>query len=78
MLDELCPYHKGLVKHTLRECDMMKCFFTSIPAKGDAGKKPKDDKGDGKGSGFLVVNNCFMIFGRPVAYDTKRCRKLEC
>jgi hypothetical protein len=52
---------------------MMKHFFTSIPAKGDAGKKPKDDKG----GGFPVVNNCFMIFGGPVAYDTKRCRKLE-
>jgi hypothetical protein len=56
---------------------MMKRFFTSIPAKGHAGKKPKDDKGDGKGDGFPVVNNYFMIFGGPVAYDTKRRRKLE-
>jgi hypothetical protein len=71
MLDESCPYHKGSVKHTLQECDMMKRFFTSIPAKGDAGKKPKDDKGDGKGSRFPIINNCFMIFGRPAAYDTK-------
>jgi hypothetical protein len=55
----------------------MKRFFTSIPAKGDAGKKPKDDKGDGKGDGFPVVNNCFMIFGGPVAYDNKRRHKLE-
>jgi hypothetical protein len=78
MLDELCPYHKGPVNHTLQECDMMKRFFTSIPAKGDAGKKPKDDKGDGKGGGFPIVNNCFMIFGGPAAYDTKQRRKLEC
>jgi hypothetical protein len=56
---------------------MMKRFFTSIPAKGDAGKKPKDDKGDGKGSRFPIINNCFMIFGRPAAYDTKQRRKLE-
>jgi hypothetical protein len=77
MLDELCPYHQGPVKHTLQECVMMKCFFTSIPAKGDAGKKPKDDKGDGKGGGFPVINNYFLIFGGPVAYDIKRCRKLE-
>jgi hypothetical protein len=77
MLDELCPYHKGPVKHTLRECDMMKHFFTNISTKGDVGNNPKDDKGDGKGSGFPIVNNCFMIFGGPVAYDTKRCHKLE-
>jgi hypothetical protein len=73
MLDEPCPYHKGLIKHTLRECDIMKRFFTSILAKGDAAKKPKDDKG----GGFPVVNNYFMIFRGPVAYDTKRRRKLE-
>jgi hypothetical protein len=35
------------------------------------GKKPKDDKGDEKGDGFPVINNCFMIFGGPAAYDTK-------
>jgi hypothetical protein len=56
---------------------MMKCFFTSIPAKGDTGKKPKDDKGDGKGGGFPIVNSCFMIFSGSMAYDTKRHRKLE-
>jgi hypothetical protein len=56
---------------------MMKCFFTNIPAKVDAGEKPKDDKGDGKGSGFPIINNCFMIFGGPAAYNTKRCHKLE-
>jgi hypothetical protein len=77
MLDEPCPYHKGLVKHTLQECDMMKRFFASIPAKGDIGKKPKDNKGDSKGRGFPLVNNCFMIFGGPAAYDTKRRHKLE-
>jgi hypothetical protein len=56
---------------------MMKRFFTSIPAKGDARKKPKDDKGNGKGSRFPIINNCFMIFDRPAAYDTKQRRKLE-
>jgi hypothetical protein len=55
---------------------MINHFFTNIPAKGDMGKKPKDDKGDDKGGGFPIVNNCFMIFGGPTAYDTKRRRKL--
>jgi hypothetical protein len=57
---------------------MMKRFFTNIPAKVDAGKKPKDNKDDDKGGRFPVINNCFMIFDGPAAYDTKRRRKLEC
>jgi hypothetical protein len=56
---------------------MMMRFFTGIPAKGDVGKKPKEDKGDGKGGGFPVINNCFMIFSGLAAYNTKRRRKLE-
>jgi hypothetical protein len=28
ILEKSCPYHQGLVKHTLRECSMMKCYFS--------------------------------------------------
>jgi hypothetical protein len=28
MLKKPCPYHRGLVKHTLKECGMMKCYFS--------------------------------------------------
>jgi hypothetical protein len=28
MLDKLCPYHRGLVKHTLKECGMTKRYFS--------------------------------------------------
>jgi hypothetical protein len=27
MLKESCPYHRGLVKHTLEECDMLRRYF---------------------------------------------------
>jgi hypothetical protein len=27
MLKESCPYHKGPVKHTLGECDMLQRFY---------------------------------------------------
>jgi hypothetical protein len=27
MLKESCPYHKGPIKHTLGECDMLRCFY---------------------------------------------------
>jgi hypothetical protein len=49
MLDKPCPYHQGLVKYTLKECGMMKrYFFGGAQGKGDAGKRPKDNKGDGR------------------------------
>jgi hypothetical protein len=39
----------------------------------------EDDKGDGreKDDNFPIINNCFMIFGDPAAYDSRRQRKLE-
>jgi hypothetical protein len=80
MLEKPCPYHRGPVKHTLKECGMMKCYFSEgAKGKGDQGKKPEEDKGDSgeKDDGFPIINNCFMIFGGPVAYDTKRQRKVE-
>jgi uncharacterized Zn-finger protein len=27
MLDKACPYHRYLIKHTLKECGMMKCYL---------------------------------------------------
>jgi hypothetical protein len=80
MLEKPCPYHRGPVKHTLKECGMMKRYFSrGAHGKGDPGKRPEEDKGNGKkkDNGFPVVGNCFMIFGGPAAYDSKRQRKLE-
>jgi hypothetical protein len=59
---------------------MMKCYFSrGTKGKGDQGKKPEEDKGDRgeKDDDFPVINNCFMIFGGPAAYNTKRQCKLE-
>jgi hypothetical protein len=80
MLEKPCPYHRGQVKHTLKECGMIKhYFFGGTPGKSDLGKRPKEDKADGKekDEDFPVINNCFMIFGGPTAYDSRRQRKLE-
>jgi hypothetical protein len=80
MLVKLCRYYRGSVKHTLKECGMMKRYFSGgAQGKGDAGKRPEDDKGNGreKDNNFPVINNCFMIFGGPVAHDSRCQRKLE-
>jgi hypothetical protein len=81
MLEKPCPYHRGPVKLTLKECGMMKHYFSrGVQGKGDPGKRPEEDKGDSKekDDNFPIINNCFMIFGGPAAYDPWRQRKLEC
>jgi hypothetical protein len=59
---------------------MMKRYFSrGAQGKGDPGKRLEEDKGDDKekDDDFPIVNNCFMIFGGPVAYDSRHQRKLE-
>jgi hypothetical protein len=80
MLKKLCLYHRGLIKHTLKECGMMKCYFSrGAQGKGDPGKRPEEDKGNGKkkDDDFPIINNNFMIFGGPTAYDSRHQPKLE-
>jgi hypothetical protein len=36
MLKKPCPYHRGLTKHTLEECTMMRRYFSRC-------RQPKDD-----------------------------------
>jgi hypothetical protein len=75
MLKKPCPYHWGPIKHTLKECDMMKCyFFGGAQGKGDPRKRPEEDKSDGKekNDDFPIINNCFMIFDGSTAYDSRR------
>jgi hypothetical protein len=42
MFKESCPYHKGPIKHTLEECDMLSRFYN----------KPDPSTDDGKNKGF--------------------------
>jgi hypothetical protein len=78
MLKESCPYHRGPVKHTLEECDMLRCYFnkTGPPAEDD--KDPGNNKkGGDKEEEFPEVHNCFMIYGGQVANTSARHRKQE-
>jgi hypothetical protein len=46
MLKESCPYHKGPVKHTLEECDMLRCYFNKVGPSAEDGKdQGNNDKG---------------------------------
>jgi hypothetical protein len=78
MLKESCPYHRGPVKHTLEECDMLRRYFNKAgpPAKG--GKdQGNNNKGGDKEEEFPEAHNCFMIYGEQVANVSARHRKQE-
>jgi hypothetical protein len=64
MLKEPCPYHQGAVKHTLKECVMLRRYFHKTgPPAGDGRGHDNDKKEGGKEQEFPEVHNCFMIYG---------------
>ena len=78
MLKEPCPYHKGPVKHTLEQCDMMRRYFAKFSPSTDGDPKGgPDDEGNDKDGVFPEVRNCFMIFGGPTVNLSARQRKQE-
>jgi hypothetical protein len=78
MLKELCPYHRGPVKHTLEECDMLRRYFNKARPSAEGGKdQGNNKKGGDKEEEFPEVHNCFMIYGGQVANASARHRKQE-
>jgi hypothetical protein len=45
MLKESCPYHWGPVKHTLKECDMLRRYFNKAGPSAEGGKDQGNNKG---------------------------------
>jgi hypothetical protein len=45
MLKESCPYHRGPVKHTLEECDMLRRYFNKAEPSAEGGKDHGNNKG---------------------------------
>jgi hypothetical protein len=45
MLKESCPYHRGPVKHTLEECDMLRRFFNKAGPSAEGGKDQGNNQG---------------------------------
>jgi hypothetical protein len=67
MLKESCPYHKGPIKHTLEECDMLRRYFNKVGPSAEDGKdQGNNNKGGDKEEEFPEVHNCFMIYGGQV------------
>jgi hypothetical protein len=74
MLKKPCPYHKTPVNHTLKQCDLLKRYYSRTAAKD---VKAKKDGGDGDAGGFPAVENVFLIFGGPNVDMSNSQRKWE-
>jgi hypothetical protein len=48
MLKESCPYHRGPVKHTLEECDMLRRYFIKAGPSAEGGKDQVNNKKGGR------------------------------
>ena len=44
MLKESCPYHRGPVKHTLEECDMLRRYCIKAGPSAEGGKDQGNNK----------------------------------
>jgi hypothetical protein len=78
MLKESCPYHRGPVKHTLEECDMLRHYFNKAGPSAEGGRdQGNNKKGGNKEEEFLEVHNYFMIYCEQVANASARHRKQE-
>jgi hypothetical protein len=78
MLKESCPYHRGPVKHTLEECDMLRCYFIKAGPSAEGGKDQcNNKKGGDKEEEFPEVHDCFMINIGHVANASAWHRKQE-
>jgi hypothetical protein len=81
LLDAPCPHHEVLVKHTLRECRLMKNYVkgTLKPKTVDQPDKqgPSHDNDDGVGAVFPGEDSAVhMIFGGSPARPSRRREKL--
>ena len=47
MLKKSCPYHKGSVYHTLKQCNMLCKYYNRVTCKGEDMKKDAGAKDDG-------------------------------
>jgi hypothetical protein len=79
LLEASCTHHEGPVKHKLWDCRLMKSFLTGTLQMKEAGgrkdDKPEDQDDDGDDV-YREDGTVMLVFGGPVAYESKRRQKL--
>jgi hypothetical protein len=73
MLKVPYPNYAYPIKHAYKDYGLMKKFLSRGSKKGDEKKaQPPGDDVEEKEDTFPKETGCLMIFGGPVAYDSKR------
>ena len=78
MLEKPCPNHQTRVNHLIKDCGLLKKWLSGNLKKGDPKKKPEPegDAVEEKEEGY-PEHNVLMIFGGPVAYESRHRQKLS-
>jgi hypothetical protein len=66
-----CHNHDYLVKHTLKECDLIKCYFNGDYKATGIDALTRSTSNEDKGDAYPDPNRCLMIFSGPVTYESK-------
>ena len=74
LLEGPCLNHAFPVMHLYKDYSLMRRFLFGGSNKGEHGKDPNPamDDAEEKDDGFPTPDDCLMIFGGSVAYDSKR------
>ena len=67
-----CHNHGYPVKHTLKECDLIKCYFKGNYMATDMDTPSGFAGNEEKGDAYPDSKGCLMIFDGSVAYESKR------
>jgi hypothetical protein len=67
-----CCNHGYPIKHTLEECDLIKHYFSGDYKATSTDAPSRLAGNEEKGDAYLNPKGCLMIFGRLVAYESKR------
>jgi hypothetical protein len=79
MLKGSCPYHKGPVKHTVEECDMLRRYFNKPNPSTDDGKKKGtggngNRRGEGVPRGPQLFHDLRWANGKPLRMTAEQER----
>ena len=67
-----CRNHGYLVRHTLEECDLIKCYFNGDYKATDTDALTGSASNEEKGDAYPNPIGCLIIFGKPMSYESKR------
>ena len=66
-----CRNHSYPIKHTLEECDLIKCYFSGDYMMTSVGAPSRPTDNAEKGDAYPNPRGCLMIFGGLMAHESR-------